>query len=907
MQTVDTLIRTKLRLPFTRPGLVPRLRLQEQIAEGLRCPLTLVVAPAGFGKTTLVATSLAKCAMPVAWLSLDQSDNQAGQFLTYLTAALQGANQRIGGEAAQLLQGMPPAPSEAVLTSLINDLDGAGVEMLLVLDDYQFIRSPAVQADVAFLLDHCPQAFHLLMATRSDPALPLARLRARSQMVELRAADLRFTADEAAQFLNEVMGLHLDRGSVAVLEERTEGWVAGLQMAALSLHDRTDVQRFIEGFSGTNRHILDYLLEEILASQPAEIQHFLLNTAILERLTAPLCDALLANDPKPEPGDGDQGPDTGSSALRPSASILEYLERENLFVVALDDERVWFRYHHLFADLLRARLQQSKSATVPLLHRRASAWLEQKGLITDAIQHLLAAREIGRAAELIERYGPARWQENDLTVMQMADSLPPELLTERPKIGAYQAWLLILQGNIEKALPLLHDLARRTQEAVPNSEQGWIRTFTQLALIFLCPPARAAELGPFPAEEVLDEIPAAELVLRDAADILYGMALGRRGELERAAQFSLKSIRRQKSPYGKQAIPTLVTFLATIYLFQGRMHEAAALCRQYLGPIQEKGIRISTAGNLDVVLGDVLYEWNSLEEAESHIRNGLQENEPWGNIMTDAFGLLALAHVLQAKGDNPGALQIVDKFESRLQQPTRPSEFNEDFRTLRVRLQLAGGDLRRAAEWAETIRFNEDFQLYPEYYRLTLVRIRLAQGKYAEAEAIMTTMAPTAPAGNLIIRQIESNLLLATAMAGQQRWPEAFELVKTCLALAEPEGCIRVFLDIGDAARELLADYLRSPDAQHSLFAQKLLDAFSPAGRPSSPAVQQAGLVEPLSGRELEVLQLMALGKTNQEIARQLFISPGTVKAHTASIYRKLDVANRTEAVAHARQLDLLS
>ena len=355
MQKADPLIRTKLRLPFTRPILVPRPLLQARIEAGLQVPLTLVIAPAGFGKTTLVASCLVGCGMPVAWLSLDADDNQPGRFLTYLIAAVHSADPCLGAEAAQLISGMPPAPSEAVLTSLVNDLDAASRELALVLDDYQFIHSPAVHADLAFFLDHCPRNLHLLIAARSDPSLPLARLRARGQMVELRAAGLRFSGAEAAQFLNDVMGLHLDAGSIAVLEERTEGWVAGLQMAALSMRDRRDVDGFIASFSGTNRHILDYLLEEILACQSSETQRFLLHTSVLARLTAPLCDTVLENGPSQDERTG-VGPDRPSS----SSAVLEYLERENLFLIALDDERAWFRYHHLFSDLLQARLQQSE-------------------------------------------------------------------------------------------------------------------------------------------------------------------------------------------------------------------------------------------------------------------------------------------------------------------------------------------------------------------------------------------------------------------------------------------------------------------------------------------------------------------------------------------------------------------
>ena len=404
MQKADPLIRTKLHLPFTRPGLVSRPRLQEQIAQGLRGPLTLITAPAGFGKTTLVASCIASCGMPVAWLSLDKDDNQAGRFLNYLVAALQEADHTIGSEAAQLLAASQQAPPEAVLTSLINDLDTAGREIVLVLDDYQFISSQAVHEEVAFLLEHCPNTFHLVIATRSDPPLPLARLRARGQTVELRAADLRFTEPEAAQFLNDVMGLHLDAGSVAVLEERTEGWIAGLQMAALSMRDREDVLGFIEGFSGTNRYILDYLLEEVLASQSPEIQRFLLYTSILERLTAPLCDAVLANDEGSKREGDDRSTVSESLFVGQSASILEYLERANLFLVPLDDERIWYRYHHLFADLLRTQLQKSLGAQgVAQLHVRAAEWHEQNGSILEAIHHASMASDDERVERLIEQ------------------------------------------------------------------------------------------------------------------------------------------------------------------------------------------------------------------------------------------------------------------------------------------------------------------------------------------------------------------------------------------------------------------------------------------------------------------------------------------------------------------------
>ncbi|HEY6072607.1 MAG TPA: hypothetical protein VIV15_04240, partial [Anaerolineales bacterium] len=402
MQKADQLIHTKLRLPFTRPELVPRPRLQEQVSLGLKGPLTLITAPAGFGKTTLLASWIAGNGMPAAWFSLDKEDNEEGRFLGYLLAALQGVDDGFGREGFRLLEASQPAPAEPVLTSLINDLDAASREIALVLDDYHFINSQAVHEAVSFLIDHCPRTFHLVIATRSDPPLPIARLRARGQCMELRAADLSFTELEAARFLNEVMGLRLDAASVLRLNERTEGWIAGLQMAALSMQHREDVSGFIEAFSGTNRYILDYLLEEVLAGQPAEVQRFLLRTSILERLAAPLCDALLVEEDESMIDGTDPWTRPGPYSGGGSASILEYLDRASLFLVRLDDEQTWYRYHHLFADLLRAQLQKDLGpGEVTRLHLRAADWHEQNGPILEAIQHASLASDEERVERLV--------------------------------------------------------------------------------------------------------------------------------------------------------------------------------------------------------------------------------------------------------------------------------------------------------------------------------------------------------------------------------------------------------------------------------------------------------------------------------------------------------------------------
>lgn len=902
----EALIRTKLHLPFTRQGLVSRPQLKKRIRQGVRGPLTLIAAPAGFGKTTLAASYASESEMPLAWLSLDKDDNQIERFLNYLVAALQAVAPTIGSEAAMLLSAVGRPPLDAIMTSLINDLDANAGEIALVLDDYQFISSQAVHERVAFLLQHCPATFHLVIVTRSDPPLPLARLRARGQIVELRAADLRFTKTEAAQFLNDVIGLGLDSESIAALDVRTEGWIAGLQMAAVSLRDRRDIPGFIAGFTGSNRFILDYLMEEVLARQPQTIQHFLLYTSILNRLTAPLCDFILAIDDLPEPDD-EGWSDSQFASNNPSASVLESLERANLFLVPLDDERIWYRYHHLFADMLRARLYQAQPDIVPLLHIQAAAWLEGEGLLPEAIQHLFAANEHGQAADLMERYGPAFLVQGDPSVLNMADSLQQEILLKQPKLALYLTWLLIVQGRIPKVLQILNGLMQQFAGAGSDSGQRWMQAVISTALAFLAPQSNEDALDLLPDYQILEEIPPEEPVLRNAADFLLGMTLGRCGKLDDALKVSLDSVRREKNSNGTQPIPTLAPLLTRLYLIQGRLHETASLCREFLDPLRERDMRfVNTAGSMKIDFGEVLYEWNRLQEAEQHIREGLRANEPWQNIMTDGFGLAALTRVLQAKGDCAGALQVVDRFETRLQGQSQPREFFEDLRTLRVRLQLASGDLENAAQWANRVVMNEDYRHYGEHFRLTLGQIYLAQGRFADVQQLLSGTRPPIAASSQISRQLETNLLLAAAVAGQGRPQEALSLIASSLATAEPEGYIRVFLNLGQPVRDLLAAYLRSGAPDHEQFAQTILDAFSHLPQVTTVDSGMDYLVESLSERELEVLQLISLGRTNKEIASQLYIAPGTVKAHTASIYRKLEVANRTEAVAHARQLGIL-
>ncbi len=571
MQKTDPLIHTKLRLPCTRPELVARPRLQEQVSRGLRGPLTLITAPAGFGKTTLLASCIDQCGMPVAWLSLDKDDNQIDRFLNYLVAALQKANPTIGNGAAQLLAASQPALAERVLTSLINDLDTTSGEMALVLDDYQFINSQDVHTEIAFLLEHFPKTFHLVIATRSDPPISLARWRARGQILELRAADLNFTELEAAQFLNDIMGLRLDTGSVAALEERTEGWITGLQMAALSLRDREDVKGFIKGFSGTNRYILDYLLEEVLASQPPEIQHFLLFTSILERLTAPLCDVI--TDIREL---GEASRDLLLLASPNSQSILEYLERANLFLAPLDDERIWYRYHHLFADLLRAQLQRSLGAQdIAQLHIRTAEWHAQNGSTLEAIHHASLAADDERVERFIEQNYMELMSRGEQAGMRFwSGKLNKGLVSRRPWLCIYEALSHSWFGELDEADRLLAEAEKRIQPEVANPDhqlmQGLLAYVKSRVTAMRGDTLRAIELCLMARQYV----PTSNLTLQLDTHITLGYEYFLAGDYTNARQVLNETIR---SGLAAGAVINTVAascVLARLYAVQGRLRQA---------------------------------------------------------------------------------------------------------------------------------------------------------------------------------------------------------------------------------------------------------------------------------------------------------------------------------------------
>ena len=918
MQKADTLIRTKLRLPFTRSELVLRPRLQEQIMQGLYGPLTLITAPAGFGKTTLVAACVSGCGKPVAWLSVDKDDNQTGRFLSYLIAALQEIDPTIGSKAVQLLATSQQAPSETILTSLINDLDIAHKEIILVLDDYQFISNQAVHEDITFLLEHCPNTLHLVIATRSDPPLPLTRMRARGQTVELRAADLRFTEPETAQFLNDVMGLHLDARSVAALTERTEGWITGLQMAALSMRDRKDVLGFIEGFSGTNRYILDYLLEEVLASQPPEIQRFLLYTSILERLSAPLCEAIL----QVENVEG-WIIDKPTTSFQPQnllncQPVLEYLERANLFLVPLDDERNWYRYHHLFADLLQTQLKKTfGNQVVTQLHLRASEWYEQNGLTLDAIHHASLTSDFERMERLIEQNYIKMMNQGEMSWVRFwVGKLSKEMVIRRPWLCLYEAGSRSWFGQLEEANFFLNEAEKRinADSSAPDTQSklGYHAYVKSRVTAMQGDTRRAIEL----CLTARENIPGSNLGLGIDFSITLGYEYFLYGDFVNASKILNEMIR---SGYTAGAINNPVAgyaLLARMQVYQGQLHEAYDLLQKATQLIHEAGGQyLGVTGLVEAGIAALLCEWNDLGTAGVRLKRSLELLPMWDKADDFCLAYTTLSRILLAQGDRAEAVSMLEKAAQLTRTCGIFSEARNEVEATQVKLWLLQGDWLAVERWETTLekRFGSDdpFRYEDELTHIMQARVFIAQNKQDKAIRLLGRLEESARSEGRKGRLIEIMILKALAMQEVGEPAQALDILAKSLALAEPEGYMRIFLDEGQPLQMLLAQWLAHASAS-SLgdYAIHLLAQFDAQPHGIAAVQEKASptgdLVEPLSQRELEVLHLLALGRTNQEIARQLIVSPGTVKAHTASIYRKLDVANRTEAVAHARQLDIL-
>ena len=912
------LLLTKLSLPSARPSLVARRRLSERLDEGLGRKLTLLSAPAGFGKTTLLSMWVADSVgsgRSVAWLSLDPGDNDAARFWRYFITAVDQLRAGSGATALALLGSPQAPPMQALLTTLLNDLADLDADAVLVLDDYHLIESREIHEAMTFLLEHLPPRLHLVVCTRADPPLPLWRLRARGEMTELRAADLRFTAEEAATFLNQVMGLELSAENVAELEGRTEGWIAGLQMAALAMRDRADVSGFIAAFTGSNRYVLDYLAEEVLGRQPEERRTFLLRTSILDRICAPLCNAVTGH------ADGQ--------------TTLERLEHANLFLVPLDDERHWYRYHHLFADVLRQRLSQTQADLVPELHKGASGWFEEEGLVPEAIHHALAAQDWERAIRLIESNGVAVVLGRQVqTMLAWIDRIPEELARERPALCTIRALALVLCNRPDAAEASLRD-AERYLGADPTTDQA--RTILGRAAVTRAAIARSSgdlERCVAMGRRALELLPETESNGRAAAKTNAALAYQVSGDVAPANERALEEVTASFHASGAQVmLLRSIDFLARLRTLQGRLRAAAATYEESAQVASGRdGLRGTVNGAAYYVgLGDIHREWNDLDSAESHLRRGIEMFT--GTMSVDAevvtHGYLSLARLQQARGRHADAQATLEEFADLARQRDFFSLLAARGEAALARLALVQDNLLAAASWAEASGLGayDELSYRREEQYLTRARVLIAQGRLDsmgsyldDALRLLDRLFKIAEGGGRMGSVIEILALRALALQARHETSEALAALERALVLAEPEGYVRVFVDEGAPMEALLSELLKGRkgprDApQHALlgYARRLLAAFEsphtstdPAA-PSGSAGQDQPLLDPPTAREQEVLALIAEGLSNREIAARLFIEVGTVKGYIHSLLRKLEVDNRTKAVVRARELHLFS
>jgi ATP/maltotriose-dependent transcriptional regulator MalT len=906
------LLETKLYVPRSRRDLVLRARLTERLGRGTASKLVLVSAPAGFGKTTLLTEWLAARAAALAderlaaWLSLDRGDNHPASFWAHVIAALRTVASGVGESALALLDAPQPPPIETVLTTLLNDLGAVTGEIVLVLDDYHVIDAPDVQEGMAFLLDHLPPQLHVVIASRADPALPLARMRARGELTEIRAAELRFTAEEAAAYLNELMGLQLTARDIAALEGRTEGWIAALQLAALSMQGRDDVASFIAGFAGDDRYVVDYLAEEVLARQSDRVQAFLLQTSILGRLSGPLCDAV--------------------TGLGGGKAMLEALDRGNLFLVSLDDRRRWYRYHHLFADVLQARLLDEHPGQVPDLHRRASEWYEQNGELSEAVRHALAAGDFERAADLVELAMLAmRRTRQEAKLRGWLEALPDEVVQVRPVLSVYFAGVLLISGELEGVEGRLRDAERWLEPATGDGVEPRIPSAEMVvadeeeyrrlpALIELYRAGQALARGDA-SGTVRHAQRAIELALEDdhlcraSAAGLLGLVYWGSGDLEaghRAYSACVEGLRR--AGFVADILGCSIA-LADIRKTQGRLGEALRTFEQALRLAGEQGGSV-LRGTADMYVGmsEIARERDDLRAATQLLRRSQDLGEHTGLPQNPYRWRVAMARLREAEGDLPGALDLINEAE-RLY----VSDFFPNVRpvpALRARVWIAQGRLGEALGWAgeQGLSVDDDLSYLREFEHITLARLLLAryqsertEPSLQEAARLLERLLLAAEAGGRTGRVIEILVLRALAHQALGDIPAALGFLDRAVTLAEPEGYVRVFVDEGQP----MASLLRAATKQGTRrdYVRRLLAAASGI---EHHAPTEQGLIEPLSERELDVLRLLGSELDGPAIARELMVSLNTVRTHTKNIYAKLAVTNRRAAVRRAAELNLL-
>lgn len=917
----STLLSTKLFIPKPPPSLVSRPRLVDKLNTAINqgCGLIVLSAPAGCGKTTLLSewVDLQKTDKNTrfSWISLDEGDNDSALFLSYLLAAIQTVIPHFGEEFHIGLQSQNPAQMEALMTLMINELSGLTHRLILVLDDYHLIHTQKVHSALAFFLDHRPPNFHLVIAARADPLLPMALMRSRGMMTEFRLNDLRFTNAEVASYVALLLGHPFSEADIRALTLRTEGWAAGLQMAAASMRESEDISAFIRDFSGSNRFILDYLVEQVLEQQPRFVQEFLFKSSILERLCASLCDTLLDIRLTTEDIKSLGLPDNINAGYSASQIILEYLERSNLFIVPLDDRRCWYRYHHLFTDLLGQRLHQLYPQAIPELHSCAAGWFAQNGFMAEAIDHALEGKDFETAANWVEEVVEKTMMRSEVvTFLNWIEKLPEPLIKNRPLLCINHAWAMLLNGYpgemVEARLEQLDQSA--------DLFTGKTLALRSYLAIFRGQYSQAIAF----AKQALDLLSEEDSFFRSLSAMVLGAALYAEGD-KNAGEQAIEMATRLSLGYGNVLIRVFVlVYLAENYRKQGQLHKAYTLYQQALEhTTPEKGKKLPIAGRVLLGMGEILREWND-PRAEEYLLEGIDLSGQWGTV-TAISGYFSLSHIFMAKNDWVKANDMLQKARqlAYYSDITEIDDLMVDI--FQVRFWIEQGNLSAAREWckkeglyqnidiAEMEKKDDFIAFHMRKYEYPIVmRLWMMEGRFAEAQAFLEDLLIKLENWERPILVIETHILLALALFRQHKIEPAINQLEIALSLAEPEGFMRTFLNEGESLHALLKLTVANLKAESlRAYGQRLLQAFSSGGYQSKKGEisEKSGVsIETLSERELDVLRLLASSLSAQEMAAELVVSVHTVRSHIKNIYSKLNVHNRYGAVERGKELGII-
>jgi LuxR family transcriptional regulator, maltose regulon positive regulatory protein len=886
----SVLLATQIHIPPQAGQAIPRKRLVDAVETGLPIyKLILVAAPAGYGKTTFLSQWARSSQVPVAWFSLSEAENDIERFMRYMFNAWEQVHPGIRESSLGVMLEGPMADITAVLAGFVNLANEMPEHTAFVLDDYHLIEDDNIHQALTFLLEHLPNTVHLVLSTRADPPLPLARYRARAQILELRTEDLQFGLEETADFFHHLMDLELSGDALDNVQSQLEGWAAGLRLVGLTIRHRPPGSSALI-ISGKHRFVADYLNQDVIAGLPDDLNQFLLQTSILDRLSGPLCDAVT------EKQDGQV--------------TLEKLERENLFLVALDDRREWYRYHHLFGDFLREELNHRYPEQAPELHRRAARWFLDHELVEQAYYHALAADDLELMGLLINRYANAKLQAGEFSdLKRWLDALPPEWYTAYPVLGLARAGYLAYTGAFEECLRMVDEVENRLAHLASEDARQQMARVKAVRCFMACTVNDLNQAQSY-AGQALQDLPEEDLGFRPVIYAALGDTYRQNGLWDEARQCYQQALTFTHSPSVRVQSAHVYGALADLDLRQGRLQSAANYWRRALESMQEREnwgrLPLPVTGWIYTRTAELLYEWNELEAASDHLARGRERAELGGDVRTQIAGLILAARINQAQGELEKAAEFLEQARPLVEQAPFP-EWAARYERCQLELWLAENRLRAAVAWSNEMLVSSVLEERPEseITRLAIARVLIIQGDPPAVEralALLDHLLESARDGGWVGIAIEGLGLQALAYQQRGDGPAALAAIEPALRMAETEGYLRLFADLGLPMARLLQE-VHSRGIMHA-YVEKLLEVFE--SDLSAPAATGQKLPEALSSREQEILELLAAGLTNREIAEQCVISPETVKKHVSSIAGKLGVSNRTEAAARARSLGLL-